>query len=234
MSIVNFRVTTEVGSKVALERYYDLSLTIEKLKDKLLSLTGINPSDMILTLYDSRDQFVANLSDPGKMLGYYGPGEWYRIHVGSTVPDDSAKWNDLSKVEKFELTSEQYAQRDGTVKQFIEAQNKAKGIVKPSQEELDSQYQKEAAEIAIGNRFEDDQGRRGEVAFVGRTAFSTGYWVGLRFDEPVGKNDGSVQGKQYFECENKYGSFVRPNRIRVGDYPERDIFDELEDSEDEI
>ena len=51
-----------------------------------------------------------------------------------------------------------------------------------------------------------------------------GHWVGIEFDEPVGKNDGCVKGKRFFTCAEGFGSLVRPNNVTVGDFPPEDDF----------
>ena len=55
----------------------------------------------------------------------------------------------------------------------------------------------------------------GTIKFVGLTLFSSGFWVGLELDAPIGKNDGSVQGKQYFTCPPNKGIFVRANQVNT-------------------
>lgn len=62
-----------------------------------------------------------------------------------------------------------------------------------------------------------------------------GYWVGVHYDEPLGKNDGTVKGKKYFDCPSGYGAFVRPDKVKTGDYPPIDEFaSDNELGEDEI
>ncbi|KAJ2812973.1 hypothetical protein H4S07_001013, partial [Coemansia furcata] len=59
------------------------------------------------------------------------------------------------------------------------------------------------------------QGMRGIVRFSGATEFGTGRWFGVELEGPYGKNDGSVKGKRYFECQADYGVFVRSSQVKL-------------------
>ncbi len=75
--------------------------------------------------------------------------------------------------------------------------------------------------------------KRGRVAYIGPIAtLKPGTWVGVELDEPVGRHDGTLDGKVYFECgqPGNYGVFCRPDKVRVGDFP-RLLDEELMDDE---
>ncbi|XP_045684876.1 dynactin subunit 1 isoform X5 [Phyllostomus hastatus] len=73
-----------------------------------------------------------------------------------------------------------------------------------------------ARPLRVGSRVEViGKGHRGTVAYVGATLFATGKWVGVILDEAKGKNDGTVQGRRYFTCEEGHGIFVRQSQIQV-------------------
>ncbi|GLV32318.1 Cytoplasmic linker protein 190 [Carabus blaptoides fortunei] len=60
----------------------------------------------------------------------------------------------------------------------------------------------------------------GQIAYIGETQFAPGEWAGIVLDEPIGKNDGSVGGTRYFQCEPKRGVFSRLSRLTLAPLPE--------------
>uniref|UniRef100_A0A0A1XLP7 Kinesin-like protein KIF13A n=1 Tax=Zeugodacus cucurbitae TaxID=28588 RepID=A0A0A1XLP7_ZEUCU len=53
----------------------------------------------------------------------------------------------------------------------------------------------------------------GVISYIGNTHFQAGTWIGVELDTPTGKNDGTVQGIQYFQCKPKHGIFVRYDKL---------------------
>lgn len=51
------------------------------------------------------------------------------------------------------------------------------------------------------------------IQFIGETKFAPGEWAGIVLDDLSGKNDGSVGGVRYFQCQPKKGVFSRLTRL---------------------
>uniref|UniRef100_UPI00358E1BB4 dynactin subunit 1 isoform X1 n=2 Tax=Myxine glutinosa TaxID=7769 RepID=UPI00358E1BB4 len=76
----------------------------------------------------------------------------------------------------------------------------------------------ETRPVKVGYRVEViGKGHQGTVAYVGSTLFASGKWVGVILDEPKGKNDGTVQNRRYFNCDENCGIFIRQAQIQVLD-----------------
>jgi hypothetical protein len=70
-----------------------------------------------------------------------------------------------------------------------------------------------AEELRLPSRRVKVANKLGTVLFEGTTNFALGQWAGVELDEHVGKNDGSVRGTRYFECQQGHGIFVRPHMM---------------------
>ncbi|KAF4569513.1 hypothetical protein EYR40_008488 [Pleurotus pulmonarius] len=219
------------------ERRYDLHLTVAQLKEKLELITGIPVSNQTISVLDSEEdtRAVTTLSDDSQQLGFYGLKDFQVLKVGDTNPSVTltGQLTDVSQVEKFELSDEAYAQRQDTVLQYKQLHKVGRFAPKEAAEKSTPPPQ---IDIPIGSRCEVESTeetlhKRGTVRFVGPTNFANkeGIWVGIEFDEPMGKNDGSVNGERYFSCRSNYGIFVRPDRVKVGDYPVEEL--DLDDEE---
>lgn len=230
-------LVTSTANKYGVERRYDRGMTIGALKSKLELVTGAFAGTMQLSVHKD-DKLISKLDNDEALLGSYHIDDGMTLHA----EDKSLKGDeylDVSKVEKFEISEDEYKKRTDSVRAFKE-RNKLgqfdKETMKQKEEEarLKEEAEDEKAKtLKINDRCEarvpGQPKRRGVVKYVGTTDFKPGQWVGVQYDEPHGKNDGSVGGKRYFQCPAKYGGFVRPSNLEVGEFPEEDM--EFDDDE---
>ncbi len=228
----------------------DLHMTVERVKEKFKLHIGTPVDHQRIILKDS-GRIIGELTDNTKMIGFYSVVSGNELHVIDTDPFSLSRGGgltDVSLVEKFRMTDEDYDKRKGSMREYFKEQKakdpnfrvkpkmtsmvngKAVPEEEPQPEEIPGVESVEG--IAIGNRCEVQPGaRRGEVMWIGEhECLKAGYWVGIKLDEPLGMNNGSVKGNQLFECGENYGALVRGKNCTVGDFP--DAFS-LEDSDDE-
>ena len=147
------------------------------------------------------------------------------------------EYNDLSAVEKFELTPEEYESRRDTVLSHLKANKLGRFAETPTNLTQPPPAPPIPSDMVAGARCEVQSGdgtidRRGTIRFVGEASMGKGgMWVGVEMDEPTGKGDGSVEGVRYFSCTPKHAVFVRADKVMVGDFPEEDL---MADDDDEI
>jgi len=225
-STVKVNVSNSQNDVVSFERKFDKGITISDLKSKLEILTGASPSTMQLELY-SGSKLVSKIDNNDALLGSYEIEDGMRIHVlgDHNVFDQN--------VEKFELTSQQYEKREDSVRSFLKRNNLGKyneeemKEIEKKREEAAQRELERAQKITLGSRCKvmstNQPTRIGTVMYNGNLEGKKGIFIGVKFDEPLGVNDGSSNGKRYFDCQPKYGSFVPPSAVEIGDFPEEEI-----------
>jgi tubulin-folding cofactor B len=142
---------------------------------------------------------IAELSDNSRMLGFYSPLSGDEIHIIDTDPFSLSRGGgltDVSLVQKYRMTDEEYERRSGTMREYIKKQReldpnfklKPKGAAAPraasSEPEADCGPDSVAG-IAVGQRCEVMPGaRRGVVCYVGEIdGLKAGYWVSYEVKE---------------------------------------------------
>lgn len=215
---------------------FPFSMTISELKSRIFTLTGTTPTNMKLKVNNSLEISSPNFDDNETLETIaMAVCELETLRINVTDTDPTSIVHQLGRKEeveaaRFKLDEAKYDKRDDTFRAL-----ERRGIIKHNS------VQKEKSDFVgelpkVGERCEitpatdADIAKRGEVAFVGETKFSQGVWVGVKLDEPLGKNDGSVKGVRYFVCPMSYGVFVKPDRVKTGDYPELSLLDDEEEN----
>jgi len=238
--VINVTVTSSVTS-FASEKRFPKDLTVAALKGKLELVTGAACTTMIIDVYNKEDVVVCRLDNNDALIGSYPIDDGMRLHV-TDKGGKQMEFEDVSKVQKYEMADDEYAKRSDTVRAFKE--NMKLGRFKELSPEEQKQKDEEKARleheeaekvksITVGSRCEvritGQPTKRGTVRYVGLADFKPGYWVGVQYDEPMGKHNGTVGGKQYFQCPDKYGAFAKPQQVTVGDFPEFSIDDDMDE-----
>lgn len=246
MSDISVYVTSDLTSS---ERRVSPQWDIHYLKTKLELITGIKPQFQTIKYYPVQtsneftiisDAKTANdVADKQILLSSLKIAPYSRLHVIDANPDselaDLADSDEEKKAPGFELTEEEYAKKSNTVLQW--KKDNQLGRFDPNYEQARQQRLLDnlvvSSSIKVGDRCRviNIQGQRlGAVRFVGKIPQldPEDTWVGVEFDEPVGRNSGLIDGVKYFECRHLHGSFLRPKQVEVGDFPEEDLFSDDE------
>ncbi|XP_060660682.1 tubulin-folding cofactor B [Drosophila nasuta] len=235
-SFITANVSNSHNDVVAFEMKFAKDITVAQLKSKLEILTGGCAGTMKVELYKG-DNHVTSLTNNDAKLGFYINCDGLRLHVVDTFA--SFGYNDNETVEKFELTQDQYEQRTNSVRNFLK-QNRLGKYNEEEMRQMEEKRREQAEEVQkraelciAGSRCQvtvpGNPTRRGTIKYNGELEGKTGIFIGVQYDEPLGKNNGSVGGKAYFVCPPNYGGFVSPLSVEVGDFPpeEFNLDDEL-------
>lgn len=217
------------ASEFPYEKKFPSSITLGELKKKLELVVGAAFESIHVELHDDQGKFVASLTDNSKSLKELGVRDGMRIHA-IDVSGENVELQDDSMVEKYTMSDDKYNNRKDTARAWKKKLLAGNAVDRKHSATMESNY--EASEkIKVGDRCEvqlrNCMPRRGIVSFVGETEFREGIWVGVTYDEAVGKNDGAVSGVRYFHCNDKHGGFIRPVDVVVGDFPPLGIEDNM-------
>lgn len=230
------------------------SMSIADVKDKLYLHVGTRQAYMKVFLRKSPTDLPGlALLDNNRSIGSYNPSPaGDTLHVVDEDPFSSSKggWlEDTSLVEKYRISDEDYARRPDNYLKYKErmrehdpnwtmsralstAQGQGKRDLGGESDTKNTDEATNCPAARIGDRVEvTPGGKRGVVRFVGRDLpdLPPGWWLGVCYDEPVGKNDGAVKGIRYFEAPRNHGALVRPSNATVGDFPPLDDFSDSDE-----
>uniref|UniRef100_A0A915CPI7 CAP-Gly domain-containing protein n=1 Tax=Ditylenchus dipsaci TaxID=166011 RepID=A0A915CPI7_9BILA len=209
--ILHLQITSS-KSEYPYETRYPATMALVEFKIKLELVVGIYAQDMKLELRSAEGKFLAELFEDGKTLEELGIKDESVIHVVDTTgnsPSMDAESGQNSA--RYTLNEDDYANRKDTARKWM--QELGVGKTSPSSNEEVPNFIKIGVRCKIQSSASQAP-KIGQIAFIGNTHFKPGMWIGVIYDQAVGKNDGSIDGHRYFTCEPNHGGFVVPKAVK--------------------
>lgn len=196
------RVNVTCSAHMPAVKSFPRDIVITELANKLELITGIIVSDMKLSLtVDGKliSENIISTDSTTRTLDSYLPHEWQVVTIDVSGTSQLGGGEEV----EFKLDDDSYAKRNDNARRFLE----------------EKKLQETQAKFPVGAKCEvtvtGHPVRKGTIMYVGNTEFKPGVWIGVKYDEPLGKNDGSVSGRRYFECPQLHGGFVKPGDVSL-------------------
>ena len=208
-------------------RFSIFQWTLGALREYVKQLLDIPQENLILLLKSNE---LALERDVDLLSQIEGLWEDATIVVKSHRPADDI--DDLNRLpEKYQMSDVVYAQRQGTLKAYLQ-QNKLGKYSDEHRSEASSAYRtrKERRNLNESNRLKlkkmtigmhvkvnepRSMTRFGEIAFIGTLRGIYGDFLGIVFDGPWGDSNGCDGTIRYFDAMRKHASFVRPEYVEI-------------------
>ena len=173
-------VTVDISSTLTSflsNKRFQKDLTIAALKGKLELVSGVLAGGMKLEVYNPDGKLICVMDDDSALMGSYHVDDGCRIHVIDTSGSSLGQFEDVSKIEKYEMTQEDYDKRTDSVKAFKEKMKMGRfdpELQKQKEEEKQRKGEEEQKKIEgmiVGDRCEvkvpGNPTRRGTVQYTG-------------------------------------------------------------------
>eukprot|EP00124_Ichthyophonus_hoferi_P003233 Ihof_evm6s269 gene=Ihof_evmTU6s269 len=172
---------------------HNYPLTLPGAQEKLELVSGILGEHQVLDLLDVAENVVAKVNNDSYYLKDYPVADGMTLKVTTTGPPPRTA-EEESGVPKFELTDAEYDKRTDTVRDFKRRMKLGRFGEEEAGASASATSEEQVPQMNVGQRCLVTvlglPPRLGTVRFVGQPHFKPGWWIGVEYDEPVGKNDG--------------------------------------------
>jgi tubulin-folding cofactor B len=220
-------------SSQPVELRFSLSDSITSIKERMYRVTGWSPASISLSLYRGNALLasIGEVNETSNTLGLYLPQPYDTLSVTCNDPsmvntfDSNAhsmpinsSGSQMLGVKKYEISDEAYSKLPNNAAKWKAnlLTQKIFSPDRPIQVESDSRHNYRFNiddRVMVVSKNDPENSPKATVKYVGPVHFASGEWVGISYDDPLGKHQGTIDQTRYFHTEQNHGSFVKPSNL---------------------